>query len=123
MSAFRVCFANKPKKMVDFCRGSHQLVCLVFIHNKELAMDNLERVKRNAICALSATLQKRGGVSQNFPLNVMNNANEHVVPAQAEQKQNPTQENVIDSFKAAQEAHYSAKIISLLTVMRSGQTM
>jgi hypothetical protein len=38
----------------------------------------------------------------------MNKANEHVVTAQGERTQNPTQQSVIDSFKAAQ-IHYSAK--------------
>ena len=38
----------------------------------------------------------------------MNKANEQVVTAQGERTQNPTQQSVIDSFKAAQ-IHYSAK--------------
>ncbi len=74
--------------------------------------------KKCNLCTISY-LAKEWGVSRNFPLNNMNKANEQVVTAQGERTQNPTQQSVIDSFKAAQ-IHYSAKNL-FATVLRSGQ--
>jgi hypothetical protein len=108
MSAFRVCFAKIPKNWLDYWQGSHQLVFLVRIHNNELATDNFGKSKKKCNSCTISYLAKEWGVSRNFPLNNMNKANDHVVTAQGERTQNPTQQRVIDSFKAAQ-IHYSAK--------------